>query len=152
MKKTPVRIAAVECGAWSSVEAALPPHDETAKSTITVYKDPSCGCCKNWIEHLLKHGYRVDAKDSPNMSEIKHTLGVPDAVTSCHTAMVNGYLIEGHVPAADIDRLLAKKPHVAGLAVPGMVAGSPGMEGPRAEHYKVLSFDKNGKTSVFASY
>jgi hypothetical protein len=86
------------------------------------------------------------------MSEIKHTLGVPDAVTSCHTAMVNGYLIEGHVPAADIDRLLAKKPHVAGLAVPGMVAGSPGMEGPRAEHYKVLSFDKNGKTSVFASY
>ena len=86
------------------------------------------------------------------MSEIKHTLGVPDAVTSCHTGMVNGYLIEGHVPAADIDRLLATKPHIAGLAVPGMPAGSPGMEGPRSQHYKVLSFDKNGKTSVFASY
>jgi hypothetical protein len=128
------------------------PGVEAAKPTITVYKDPSCGCCKNWIEHLIKHGYRVDAKDTPAMAEVKRTLGVPDALTSCHTAVVNGYLIEGHVPAADIDRLLAKKPHVAGLAVPGMPMGSPGMEGPRTQHYQVLSFDKNGKTKVFASY
>jgi len=155
MKKTPVRIAAVATMAIAltlTTAAVRAPNDATAKPTITVYKDPSCGCCKNWIEHLIKHGYRVDAKDSPNMSEIKHTLGVPDAVTSCHTAMVNGYLIEGHVPAADIDRLLATKPHIAGLAVPGMPAGSPGMEGPRSEHYKILSFDKSGKTGVFASY
>ena len=128
------------------------PGGEVAKPTITVYKDPSCGCCKNWIEHLIKHGYRVDAKDTPAMAEVKRTLGVPDAITSCHTAVVNGYLIEGHVPAADIDRLLAKKPHVAGLAVPGMPMGSPGMDGPRTQHYQVLSFDKNGKTKVFASY
>ena len=119
---------------------------------ITVYKDASCGCCKSWIEHLIKHGYRVDAKDSPDMTEIKRSLGVPEGLTACHTAVVNGYLIEGHVPAADIARLLKTKPKVAGLAVPGMPMGSPGMEGPRTQHYQVLSFDKAGKTRIFASY
>jgi len=122
------------------------------KPVITLNKDPSCGCCKNWIAHLIKHGYRVDAKDSPDMSEIKRTLGVPTSLTACHTAMVNGYLIEGHVPAADIDQLLAQKPKIAGLAVPGMPAGSPGMEGASAQHYQVLTFDKSGKTTVFASH
>jgi hypothetical protein len=129
-----------------------PPEEAAKKPIITVYKDPGCGCCKNWIEHLKKHGYRVDAKDSPNMTEIKHTLGVPDRLTACHTAMVNGYLIEGHVPAADIDRLLAQKPRIAGLAVPGMPMGSPGMEGGPAQRYQVLTFDKSGKTGVFASH
>ncbi len=122
------------------------------KPTITVYKDPACGCCKKWIEHLVKNGYRVDAKDTPNMTEIKRTLGVPERLTACHTAVVNGYLIEGHVPAADIDRLLEQKPGVAGLAVPGMPAGSPGMEGMGTQRYQVLTFDKNGKTKVFASH
>jgi hypothetical protein len=133
--------------------AATPSDTPTlGKTMITVYKDPSCGCCKNWIDHLIKHGYGVDAKDTPAMAEVKRTLGVPDALTACHTAVVNGYLIEGHVPAADIARLLKQKPKVAGLAVPGMPAGSPGMEGPTRQHYQVLSFDKNGKTKVFASY
>jgi len=132
---------------------AAAPSAPTAKQTrITVYKDPSCGCCKNWIAHLIKHGYGVDAKDTPAMAEVKRTLGVPEALTACHTAVVNGYLIEGHVPAADIARLLKEKPKVAGLAVPGMPMGSPGMEGPSQQHYQVLSFDKNGKTKVFASY
>ncbi len=119
---------------------------------ITVYKDPGCGCCKSWIEHLVKHGYRVNAKDTPDMTEVKRTLGVPEGLTACHTAVVNGYLIEGHVPAAEIARLLKDKPKVAGLAVPGMPMGSPGMEGPRTQHYRVLSFDKAGKTKIFASY
>ena len=119
---------------------------------ITVYKDASCSCCKSWIEHLIKHGYRVDAKDSPDMTEIKRSLGVPEGLSACHTAVVNGYLIEGHVPAADIARLLKTKPKVAGLAVPGMPMGSPGMEGPRTQHYQVLSFDRAGKTRIFASY
>jgi hypothetical protein len=134
---------------------AAPPSGTGAaakKPTITVYKDPSCGCCKSWVEHLIKHGYRVEAKDTPEMTEIKRTLGVPDRLSACHTAVVNGYLIEGHVPAADIARLLKEKPRVAGLAVPGMPMGSPGMEGPRSQHYQVLSFDKTGKTKVFASY
>ena len=122
------------------------------KPTITVYKDPGCGCCKSWIEHLIKHGYQVDAKDTPDMTGIKRALGIPDRLSACHTAVINGYLIEGHVPAADIARLLKEKPKVAGLAVPGMPMGSPGMEGPRTQHYQVLSFDKAGKTKVFASY
>ena len=139
--------------ALTTAAAPAPATDPDAKKpTITVYKDPNCGCCKSWIEHLIKHGYRVDAKDSPNMTEIKRGLGVPDALSACHTAVVNGYLIEGHVPAADIKRLLKDKPKIAGLAVPGMPMGSPGMEGPRTQHYQVLSFDKAGKTKVFASY
>jgi hypothetical protein len=129
-----------------------PPGTAAKKPTITVYKDPGCGCCKSWIKLLVKHGYRVDVKDTPAMTEIKRTLGVPTALTACHTGMVNGYLIEGHVPAADIDRLLAQKPRVAGLAVPGMPMGSPGMEGGPAQHYQVLTFDKSGKTTVFASH
>ena len=128
------------------------PVADAKKPTITVYKDAGCGCCKSWIKHLIKHGYRVDAKDTPNMTEIKRTMGIPDGLSACHTAVVNGYLIEGHVPAADIARLLKEKPKVAGLAVPGMPMGSPGMEGPRTQHYQVLSFDKAGKTKVFASY
>ena len=122
------------------------------KPTITVYKDPGCGCCKNWIEYLTKHGYQVDARDTPDMPGIKRTLGVPRALTACHTAVVNGYLIEGHVSAEDIDRLLAQKPRIAGLAVPGMPAASPGMDGPRSQHYQVLAFDKNGKTTVFSTH
>jgi hypothetical protein len=133
--------------------AATPSVNPIPKQTkITVYKDPGCRCCKNWIDHLIKHGYGVDAKDTPAMAEVKRTLGVPEALTSCHTAVVNGYLIEGHVPAADIAKLLKEKPKVAGLAVPGMPMGSPGMEGASQQHYQVLSFDKNGKTKVFASY
>jgi hypothetical protein len=157
MKKDFVRTMALTVAfaslALTTAAVRTSPGDAPAKKpVITVYKDPSCGCCKNWIAHLIKHGYRVDAKDSPNMSEIKRTLGVPTGLTACHTAMVNGYLIEGHVPAADIDRLLAQKPKIAGLAVPGMPAGSPGMEGAGAQRYQVLTFDKSGKTTVFASH
>jgi hypothetical protein len=157
MKRPPVRTIALAMAfialALTTAAARMSPSNPAAKKpTITVYKDPSCGCCKKWIEHLVKHGYRVDAKDTPNMTEIKRTLGVPDALTACHTAVVNGYLIEGHVPAADIDRLLEQKPRIAGLAVPGMPAGSPGMEGMGTQRYQVLTFDKSGKTKVFASH
>ena len=141
-----VALALTTGAAPASIDAAA------KRPAITVYKDPGCGCCKSWIQHLIKHGYQVDAKDTPQMTEIKRSLGVPDGLSACHTAIVNGYLIEGHVPAADIARLLKEKPKVAGLAVPGMPMGSPGMEGPRAQHYQVLSFDKTGKTKVFASY
>jgi hypothetical protein len=136
----------------SVVTAAAPTMTPVAKPTITVYKDPNCGCCRNWIAHLIKNGYRVDAKDTPDMDQIKTTLGVPTALHSCHTAIVAGYLIEGHVPAADIDRLLATKPKVKGLAVPGMPMGSPGMEGGAKQHYQVMAFDRTGKASVFARY
>ena len=138
--------------ALSVATAAAPSVTAVTKPTITVYKDPNCGCCKSWIEHLRKHGFTVNAKDTPDMNTIKATLGVPGALTSCHTAVVEGYLIEGHVPAADIDRLLASRPKVKGLAVPGMPMGSPGMEGGAKQHYQVLTFDRTGKKAVFASY
>ncbi|MDQ3673257.1 MAG: DUF411 domain-containing protein [Gemmatimonadota bacterium] len=127
-------------------------HALSKDPTITVYRDPSCGCCTKWIEHLVKHGFRVNDKKSAEMTEIKRGLGVPESLESCHTGVVNGYVIEGHVPAADIKRLLKAKPKVAGLAVPGMPMGSPGMEGPRTDRYDVLSFDKRGKTRVYAKH
>jgi hypothetical protein len=130
----------------------LPRSDTAKKPTITVYKDPSCGCCKNWIQYLIKHGYTVNAKDTPDMNDVKQNLGVPAGLTSCHTAVVNGYLIEGHVSAEDIDRLLAQKPKIAGLAVPGMPSSSPGMDGPRTKGYQVLAFDKTGRTTVFSTH
>jgi hypothetical protein len=130
----------------------LPTNTTAKKPTITVYKDPNCGCCKNWIQYLVKHGYQVDAKDSPDMQQIKRTLGVPATLAACHTGVVNGYIIEGHVSAEDIDRLLAQKPKIAGIAVPGMPASSPGMDSPRKQPYQVLSFDKTGKTAVFSTH
>jgi len=134
---------------------AAAPAPETPGSkqpVITVYKDPDCGCCNNWIEHLVKHGFKVESKDTREMTEVKANLGVPGSLESCHTGVVGGYLVEGHVPAADILRMLRQKPRVAGLAVPGMPMGSPGMEGPRKQKYDVVSFDKKGKTKVFARH
>ena len=123
-----------------------------AVTEIVVYKSPTCGCCSKWVDYLRKQGFTVVAHDTSGMTAVKAELGVPDAMASCHTAMVGGYVIEGHVPAADIERLLKEHPKVVGLAVPGMVTGSPGMEGGAPEHYKVLSFDAKGGTAVFASY
>jgi hypothetical protein len=120
---------------------------------VLVYKDPNCGCCKEWIEHLRKHAFRVTAKDTSDVSGIKKSGRVPSQLMSCHTAFVNGYVIEGHVPAEDIKRLLKEKPKVAGLAVAGMPIGSPGMEvGNRKDKYDVIAFNRDGSTQVFAKH
>ena len=119
---------------------------------MIVYKSPTCGCCSEWIKHLEEHGFSVKAEDLRNVNPIKAELGVPNKLRSCHTAKIGDYVIEGHVPAQEITRLLKDKPQVNGLAVPGMPMGSPGMEGPRKDRYDVLTFDKNGKSSVYASY
>jgi hypothetical protein len=132
--------------------AAAPPRTDSDKPTITVYKDPDCGCCKNWIEHLIKHGYTVKVNDTRELKKVKRSLGVPEKLEACHTALVGAYLVEGHVPAADIDRLLKTHPKVAGIAVPGMPAGSPGMEMGARQPYSVISFDRAGKTAVFARH
>ena len=124
-----------------------------ASVTITVFKDPDCGCCRNWVEHLRKHGFRVVVHDTSDVSGAKRTGRVPNQLRSCHTAFVNGYVIEGHVPAADIQRLLRENPRVAGIAVAGMPVGSPGMEmGAQADHYDVVAFSRDGKTHPFASH
>ena len=119
---------------------------------VIVYKSPTCGCCSEWIKHLEENGFSVKAEDLRNVNQIKAELGVPNKLRSCHTAKIGDYVIEGHVPAQEITRLLKERPQVKGLAVPGMPMGSPGMEGPRKDRYDVLTFDKNGKSSVYASY
>ena len=123
---------------------------------LTVYKDANCGCCKAWVAHVrAAGGFSVGIVDVPDLAATKVRLGVPAALAACHTGVVAGYLIEGHVPAADIARLLAARPAgVRGLAVPGMPAGSPGMEVPGGykEPFDVLAFDAKGATRVFARH
>jgi hypothetical protein len=119
---------------------------------LVVYKTPTCGCCRKWVDHMQANGFRVEVHDVPNTAPKRAEWGVPVSLGSCHTAQVGGYTLEGHVPAEDVKRLLAEKPAVAGLAVPGMPMGSPGMEGPVQDRYDVVAFTKDGQTSVFASH
>ncbi|WP_349742548.1 DUF411 domain-containing protein [Roseateles cavernae] len=122
---------------------------------ITVWKDANCGCCQVWVKHLEAHGFVVELHDIGN-SEARARLGMPSALGSCHTALVSGYVIEGHVPAGDIQRLLRQRPVALGLAVPGMPIGSPGMDGPeyggRRDAYEVLLVQRNGKTRTFSRH
>jgi len=120
---------------------------------IIVYRSPTCGCCGKWIDHLKQNNFNVKDNVSDDMEAIKSQYGVPKEMASCHTAVVNGYVVEGHVPAADIIKLLKDKPKVTGLAVPGMVTGSPGMEmGGRVDPYDVMSFDKEKHFQIFNHY
>lgn len=123
-----------------------------ATPVITVYKDPSCGCCAKWVKHLAANGFVTTVHDSTDMDAIKKNMRVPVDLQSCHTAVVDKYVIEGHVPAADIKKLLASKETVQGLAAPGMPMGSPGMEGGAADHYDVIAFSTDGKKRVFAKH
>jgi len=123
-------------------------------TSITVYKDPSCGCCKKWVEHLRANGFVPEVHDRSDMDALKDSLGVPAALRSCHTGVVGKYVIEGHVPAADVKQLLATMPaKTVGIAAPGMPAGSPGMEmGGRVDRYDVIAFAPGGATRVFARH
>jgi hypothetical protein len=124
-----------------------------AAPRVHVYKNPSCGCCTAWVEHLKAAGFSVDVTQTDDTAAVRKRLGMPERLAGCHTGVVDGYAIEGHVPAADIRRLLARKPQAVGLAVPGMPVGSPGMEyGDKVEPYKVLLVDRKGRDTVFASY
>ena len=117
---------------------------------VTVYKDASCECCARWVKYLNGNGFVVNVHDMLNMDEIKTTMRVPQALQSCHTAVVGAYVVEGHVPADLIKKALREKAPVSGLAVPGMVTGSPGMEGGTPQHYDVIAWDRTGKTHVYA--
>ncbi|MBW3630566.1 MAG: DUF411 domain-containing protein [Gemmatimonadetes bacterium] len=123
-----------------------------APTKILVYKSPTCGCCTAWLDHLEASGFAVTARDVPDVAPIKQRYGIPERLASCHTGLVAGYAVEGHVPAADIKRLIKEKPKAVGLAVPGMPMGSPGMEGPRKDRYDVILVGQNGKTRVYASH
>lgn len=131
---------------------ALPLLAQAAAPVINVYKSATCGCCEGWVKHLRDNGLQVDAHNVANPSDMREKMRIPDRLGSCHTAVVAGYAIEGHVPAADIKRLLASKPKARGLAVPAMPLGSPGMEGPRKDPYDVLLVLEDGSTTVYHHY
>ncbi len=134
-----------------SLLALLPLN--AADPKIDVFKTATCGCCAKWVEHLKANGFEVKVHEAPSTADYRLKYGVPDKLQSCHTAVVNGYAIEGHVPAREIHRLLkTAPPHAKGLAVPGMPAGSPGMEGARSDAYAVVLFDEKGGTSVYQKY
>lgn len=142
-----VGIAAyVQFGAsGQSANAALP--------AMTVYKSPTCQCCGKWVDYLREEGFEVETSDLEDMSQIKRQYNVPNELASCHTGVIGGYVVEGHVPADDIRRLLEEQPNVAGLTVPRMPVGSPGMEqGNRQDPYNVLTFTNQGDANVFARY
>lgn len=122
-------------------------------ATMTVYKSPACGCCAKWIEHVRAHGFAVKTIDTDELMAVKARAGVPDALGSCHTAMIGGYVVEGHVPAADIAKLLREKPRARGIAVAGMPMGSPGMEhGGHKEPFVTMLIGKDGKARPYVRH
>jgi hypothetical protein len=142
-------------GAGVALTTLLPARSAAATvATLTVYKDPSCGCCTKWVAHLRAAGLKPDVHDRTDMDALKDSLGVPAALRSCHTAVAGRYVIEGHVPAADVKRFLAMAPKgIVGIAVPDMPAGAPGMEMPgRADRYDVIAFAPDGTTKLFARH
>lgn len=120
---------------------------------VTIHKSPSCQCCSRWVTHLQEHGFATRIVSQSDLRPVRTRLGVPDELAACHSAEIGGYFVEGHVPAADIQRLIAEKPKARGIAVPRMPAGSPGMEmGDRIDPYDVVLFDESGNTQVFARH
>jgi len=119
--------------------------------SMTVYKTPTCGCCAKWVENMKAAGFKVQVQDMDDLTEIKQASGVPVRIRTCHTAVVGNYVVEGHVPADLVKKMLSEKPKMTGIAVPGMPVGSPGMEsGNEKTPYDVVLFDKTGKTTVYA--
>ncbi len=120
---------------------------------MTVYRSPSCGCCGVWVEHAKKHGFKIEDIKTESMEALKQKYNVPSELASCHTTIIDGYVMEGHIPADDIKRFLASKPKLAGLAVPGMPLGTPGMEaGDMKQPFQLLAFSAQGQIEVFKEY
>ena len=119
---------------------------------VTMYRTPTCGCCLKWADHLEDNGFSVESVVVQDLASLKAQHSVPAELGACHTAIVGDYVVEGHVPAEDIHRLLTERPPVVGISAPGMPIGSPGMEGPNPERYEVLAFDRTGERTVFAQH
>jgi hypothetical protein len=145
------RRAALQFLVFGGFISAVPVLAAAPLPKVVVNKDPSCGCCQKWAEHLMAAGFPVEVIARADMQAVKAQLGVPEDLASCHTATVAGYVIEGHVPASAILRLLEQKPAAVGLSAPGMPAGSPGMEGGAPEVFDVVLFGKDGR-STFGRY
>lgn len=155
-------VSGVVAGTYTAAKIAEPTANQSALSAsaspanavqVAAYRSPTCGCCEGWIEHLRTHGFQVTDHVTEDIEAIKQQHNVPGELVSCHTALVNGYVIEGHVPAAAIERFLTEKPDVAGIAVPGMPIGSPGMEsGNIKQPFTVFTFTEDGTSQAFQEY
>ena len=155
-KQSPQAKATKQWWIWSSLLATVLALvvvlavQKTMAADIVVYKSPTCGCCGKWVQHMEEAGFSVEVENMSDVAPIKRKLGVPARMQSCHTAKVADYLVEGHVPADLVRRMLDEKPDIKGLAVPGMPMGSPGMEGPRKDPFNVIAVGKDGGYSVYA--
>jgi hypothetical protein len=154
MRKTTLIYSAAAILMAGAIGVSAQQSAPTAKPTAVVYKTSSCGCCKMWVEHLKANGFTVEAKDvsADEVRAVSKAAGLKDDDTSCHTAKIGGYIVEGHVPASDIQKMLKEKPAIAGIAAPGMPQGSPGMEQGSKEPYDVVAFTKDGKTKLYAKH
>ena len=140
-------------GNTSETQAADMIEQAALVSELTVYRSPTCGCCGKWIAYMEAQGFRIKDEITEEMDVIKEQYGVPQTMASCHTTVANGYVIEGHIPAVDVARLMTEKPDISGIAVPGMPIGSPGMEsGDYIEPYTVFSFNASGEIASFAEH
>jgi hypothetical protein len=139
-----------EANAASDAAPVLSSTADASLPSILVYKTASCGCCNGWVEHLQEAGFNVEARNVSDLMSVKRDAGVPVAMSSCHTAIIDGYTVEGHVPADQIKRMLAERPDIVGIGAPGMPAGSPGMESSNAKPYQVLQWDREGNAAVYA--
>ena len=149
-------LVAIGCGGESQSSRTKQAEQATGQETVafTMYKNASCGCCAKWADHMERHSFEVTEEAVTNLNEVKDEMGVPQHLRSCHTAKIGGYIVEGHVPAADVKRLLREQPDAKGLTVPNMPVGSPGMEVPGrpADSYQVLLITNSGETEVFSQY
>ncbi len=152
-RRTATVIVSVVLLMASGAQAGPEPVGQSAdQPLIKVWKTPTCGCCGKWVQHMQAAGFRLEVTDVANVDPIKTANGLPLNLASCHTALVGGYVVEGHVPASDVRRLLAEKPDIVGLTAPGMPPGSPGMDVPGSPSFDVLSLGKDGKTAVYATH
>ena len=154
--RTTIAIAVITAAglAYGVAAQQKAPATAAALPKVTVYKTSSCGCCRLWVDHMKKSGFDVQAMDvsSADVRAVSKAAGLKDEDASCHTAKIGNYVVDGHVPADDIKRMLKEKPAIAGLSAPGMPQGSPGMEQGSKEPYDVVAFTKDGKTTVFAKH
>jgi len=154
MRKTTLIYSAAAMLIAGAIGVSAQQNAAASKPTAVVYKTSSCGCCRMWVEHLKASGFTVEAKDvsADEVRAVSKAAGLKDDDTSCHTAKIGGYIVEGHVPASDIQRLLKEKPAIAGIAAPGMPQGSPGMEQGSKEPFDVVAFTKDGKTRLYSKH
>ena len=154
MRKTTLIYSAAAMLIAGAIGVSAQQNAAASKLTAVVYKTSSCGCCKMWVEHLKANGFTVEAKDvsADEVRAVSKAAGLKDDDTSCHTAKIGGYIVEGHVPASDIQRMLKEKPAIAGIAAPGMPQGSPGMEQGSKEPFDVVAFTKDGKTRLYSKH